>query len=72
MHDLLSDHVHYITAPSQIIWGENDQVRLEPHHEKTCFLHMQKRADQLSGYRAADQRLCFQYMDSTLPLLPKF
>ena len=28
MHDILSDHVHNITAPSQIIWGENDQVIL--------------------------------------------
>ena len=38
-----------------------------------------KDADQLRGnreadqrYRKADQRLCFCYMDSTIPLLPKF
>ena len=30
-----------------------------------------KDADQLRGYRAADQRLCFSYTDSTIPLLPK-
>ena len=30
-----------------------------------------KDADQLSGNREADQRLCFRYMDSTIPLLPK-
>ena len=30
-----------------------------------------KGADQLRGNREADQRLCFHYMDSTLPLLPK-
>ena len=34
-----------------------------------------KDADQLRGYREgnrkADQRLCFRYMDSTIPLLPK-
>ena len=30
-----------------------------------------KGADQLRGNREADQRLCFCYMDSTLPLLPK-
>ena len=30
-----------------------------------------KVADQLRGHREADQRLCFCYMDSTIPLLPK-
>ena len=30
-----------------------------------------KDADQLHGKREADQRLCFHYTDSTLPLLPK-
>ena len=29
-----------------------------------------KGADQLRGNREADQRLCFRYMDSTIPLLP--
>ena len=28
-----------------------------------------KDADQLRGYREADQRLCFHYIDSTIPLL---
>ena len=30
-----------------------------------------KAADQLHGNRKADQRLCFRYTDSTIPLLPK-
>ena len=30
-----------------------------------------KDADQLRGYREADQRLCFRNRDSTIPLLPK-
>ena len=30
-----------------------------------------KAADQLWGNRTADQCLCFRYMDSTIPLLPK-
>ena len=30
-----------------------------------------KVADQLRGNREADQRLCFRYTDSTIPLLPK-
>ena len=29
-----------------------------------------KGADQLRGNREADQRLCFRYTDSTIPLLP--
>ena len=29
-----------------------------------------KAADQLCGNRTTDQRLCFRYMDSTIPLLP--
>ena len=31
-----------------------------------------KDTDQLCGYREADQRLCFRYLDSTIPLLPKY
>ena len=30
-----------------------------------------KDAHQLRGNREADQRLCFRYTDSTIPLLPK-
>ena len=30
-----------------------------------------KDADQLRGNREADQRLCFRYKDSTIPLLSK-
>ena len=30
-----------------------------------------KAADQLRGNREADQRLCFRYIDSTIPPLPK-
>ena len=32
------------------------------------FILENKGADQLSCYRAADQRLCFHYIDSTSPL----
>ena len=38
----------------------------EPRYEKIGFLHMQKSKDY-----AADQRLCFPYLDNTIPLLPK-
>ena len=44
-----------------------------PHHEKTCILHIckNKGADQLWDNHAADQRFCFLYIDSTIPLLLK-
>ena len=31
-----------------------------------------KDADQLRGNREADQRLCFRYIDGTIPLLSKY
>ena len=31
-----------------------------------------KDADKLRGNLEADQRLCFRYIDSTIPLLPKY
>ena len=33
------------------------------------FICENKDADQLRGNREADQRLCFRYTDSTIPLL---
>ena len=40
----------------------------QPRRGKTNNLHMQKQ-----GSRTADQRLCFHYTDSTIPLKnPKF
>ena len=40
--------------------------------EKLAFCICEnKDADQLRGNREADQRLCFRYIDSTIPLLPK-
>ena len=37
----------------------------------TICIGENKDADQLRGNREADQRLCFRYSDSTVPLLPK-
>ena len=43
----------------------------EPSYEKTGFFICEnKDADQLRGNREADQRLCFRYTYSTIPLLP--
>ena len=41
----------------------------EPRHEKTNILHIFENADQLRGDPEYDQRLCFRYLDSTIPLL---
>ena len=38
----------------------------------TKCLGENKGADQLRGNREADQRLCFRYTDSTIPLLLKY
>ena len=44
----------------------------EPRREKSGFCICEnKDADQLRGNREADQRLCFRYADSRIPLLPK-
>ena len=37
----------------------------------TICIGENKCADQLRGNREADQRLCFRYTDSTIPLLSK-
>ena len=45
----------------------------EPRREKPAFCICEnKAADQLRGNREADQRLCFHYIGSTIPLLPKY
>ena len=50
--------------------GDQGPMIYEPHYEKIGFLHIEnKEADQLRSNR--DQRLCFRYTDSTIPLLPK-
>ena len=39
--------------------------------KQTFCISENKDADQLRGNRKADQRLCFRYIDSTIPLLSK-
>ena len=39
--------------------------------KQTICIGENKGADQLRGNREADQRLCFRYTDSTIPLLSK-
>ena len=48
-------------------------VSVISHLRKPAFcICANKDADQLRGNREADQRLCFRYTDSTIPLLPKY
>ena len=46
-------------------------VELRCHATALICICENKDADQLRGNREADQRLCFRYTDSTIPLLPK-
>ena len=43
-----------------------------PMEKPTICSCENKDADQLRGNREADQRLCFRYMDSTIPVLLKY
>ena len=46
-------------------------ILFEPRRErKQAFCICEnKDEDQLRGYRETDQRICFRYIDSTIPLL---
>ena len=51
----------------------NVNIQLSRVMRKPAFCICEnKDADQLRGNRKADQRLCFRYIDSTIPLLSKF
>ena len=43
-----------------------------PIGKPTICIGENKDADQLHGNREADQRLCFRYWESTIPLLLKY
>ena len=48
-----------------------DQLSLVMRKPAFCICE-NKDADQLRGNREADQRLCFRYTDSIIPLLSKY
>ena len=48
--------------------GEMSRVLRKP----AFCIYKNRYADQLRGNREADRRLCFRYMDSKIPLLPKY
>ena len=58
-------HVTLHTVVPEVV--EVDLSRLMG--KQTICIGENKDADQLRGNREADQRLCFRYSDSTIPLL---
>ena len=57
---------HHIFPSVIITFSGRNELR----HEKTYFFICEnKGTDQLHGYHAADQRLCFCYIDATITLL---
>ena len=53
-----------------IIYDKYHELSLVMRKPAFCICE-NKDADQLRGYREADQRLCFRYTDNALPLLLK-
>ena len=49
------------------VWKHLSRIMRKP----TFCICENKDADQLRGNREADQRLCFRYIDSTIPILCK-
>ena len=65
--DLVHDMVQ---TQSRIETSDTRNMRIVMRKPDFCICE-NKDADQLRGNREADQRLCFRYMDSTIPLLSK-
>ena len=72
---LLTKEINYWVEPEVCKMDETFRLRNEMSRvvRKTAFCICENKApDQLRGNREADQRLCFRYTDSTIPLLPKY
>ena len=63
-------NVIYLSSNTYLICSSANQLPMEPRHEKTVFFCICENKD--ADHREADQRLCFRYTDSTIPLLPKY
>ena len=64
--------IHNIIKKISDIVMNNSEGNMSRVMRKPIFcLCENKDADQLRGNREADQRLCFRYTDSIIPLLPK-
>ena len=67
---LLVDVIPYIAIAISVIFNIANEMSRVVRKPDFCICE-NKDADQLRGNREADQRLCFRYMDGTIPLLPK-
>ena len=71
----INNHFSYILKELNLVTRKSvfkvlNKARYEPRHEKPDFCICEyKDADQLRGNRESNQRLCFRYADSTIPLL---
>ena len=69
-HTFTSQHMEcFRTCTDVMEWSSVNMSRVM--RKPTICICENKDADQLRGNREADQRLCFRYLDSTIPLLPK-
>ena len=69
------DHIANVCQDTVQPHCNTSSYKIEPPHGKTNNLHRRKqRRRSANGHREADQRLCFRYSDSTIPLYltPKF
>ena len=66
----MQNRIGTVMGPLSKMWLDLDYM--SPIVRKLAFCICEnKDADQLRGNREADQRLCFRYMDSAVPLLSK-
>ena len=64
-------HANTCTVIINLNERKNALNKMSLNMRKPAFCKCEnKDADQLRSNREADQRLCFRYMDSTIPLLP--
>ena len=64
---ILQQYLYFLYENGQLFKYNMSRIMRKPPF---CICE-NKDADQLRGNREADQRLCFHYIDSTIPLLPK-
>ena len=64
-------HSIFCLFPLNSLDGKIYNLSLVMRNPAFCICE-NKDADQLRGNREADQRLCFRYIDSTIPITPKY
>ena len=70
MEGLMPKDGYTMSSPCELHYS-GDLKMSRVARKPTFCICKNKGADQLRGNREVDQRLCFRYMDSTIPLLSK-